>query len=97
MSDIRSMSRESKKRQLRRQIVPSSPGPAGPGGRRDEEDSHEVVQKAHRKVVQRRLKILLVFLIMAAIGTAVVYQFSQYHQYEGYQVSWEKQKALLLS
>ena len=49
-----------------------------------------MVQKAHRKVVQRRLKILLVFLIMAAIGTAVVYQFSQYHQYEGYQVSWEK-------
>ena len=90
MSNISSMSRESKKRQLRRQIVPSSPGPAGPGGRRDEEDSHEVVQKAHRKVVQRRLKILLVFLIMAAIGTAVVYQFSQYHQYEGYQVSWEK-------
>ena len=91
MSNISSMSRESKKRQLRRQIVPSSPGPAGPGAGRDEEDSHEVVQRAHRKVIRRRLKILLIFLVIAAVCMAVVYQFSQYHQYEGYQVSWEKE------
>lgn len=90
MSNIDSMSRESKKRQLRKQIVPSRPGPSGPGRGRDEEDSREVVQRAHRKVMRRRLRTVLILLILAAVAAGVVYQFSQFHQYEDYQVSWEK-------
>ena len=83
------MSRESKKRQLRRQIVPSGPRPGGPAAG-EEEDSREVVQKAHRRAVRRRLRTAIILLILAALGAVLIYQFSQYHQYEDFQVVWEK-------
>ena len=89
MSNMSSMSRESKKRQLRRQIVPSGPGPGGPAAG-EEEDSREVVQKAHRRAVRRRLRTAIILLILAALGAVLIYQFSQYHQYEDFQVVWEK-------
>lgn len=89
MSNMSSMSRESKKRQLRRQIVPSGSRLTGPPAG-EEEDSREVVQKAHRRAVRRRLRVVLILLILAIIGGGLVYQFSQYHQYESYQVSWER-------
>ena len=52
MSDLDSMNREIKKRQLRRQIVPS-PAP-------QEEDSEEIVRKARKRVKLKRLRIFLI-------------------------------------
>ena len=47
MGSTNSMSRENKKKQLKRQIVPSgSPF-------QEEEDSREIVHKAHRRVVRK--------------------------------------------
>ena len=73
MSDLDSMNREIKKRQLRRQIVPS-PAP-------QEEDSEEIVRKARKRVKLKRLRIFLiigVILIAAGIG---LFQYFRYYQY----------------
>ena len=53
MDSVSSMSRENKKRQLKRQIVP--PRPPKP-----EEDGQEAVRRAHRRTVRKRLLIFLV-------------------------------------
>ena len=63
MSDLDSMNREIKKRQLRRQIVPS-PAP-------QEEDSEEIVRKARKRVKLKRLRIFLIIgVILIAAGIA---------------------------
>ena len=83
MSDLDSMNREIKKRQLRRQIVPS-PAP-------QEEDSEEIVRKARKRVKLKRLRIFLiigVILIAAGIG---LFQYFRYYQYTSYDVVWEKE------
>ena len=62
MGSTNSMSRENKKKQLKRQIVPSgSPF-------QEEEDSREIVHKAHQRVVRKRLIILAVLVGLAAIA-----------------------------
>lgn len=92
MNNTSSMSRENKKQQLRRQIVPSNSGSKGQGGKKgqEDEDSQEVVRRAHKKAAARRRRLVLIFLLAAAAAGFVIYQFSLYHQYGGYQVVWEK-------
>lgn len=85
MSDLNSMNREIKKRQLRQQIVPSPPPPP------PEEDSEEIVRKARKRVRRKRLKIFLiiaVILIGAGIG---LFQYFRNYQYTDYEVVWEKE------
>lgn len=94
MNNNSSTSREIKKKQLRRQIVPSDPDSFGRGGYEDEEDSREVVYNAHRRVIRKRIRIALVLLAMAAIAALCIYQYSMYHEYMDYQVLWEKDFAV---
>lgn len=85
MSDLNSMNREIKKRQLRQQIVPSPPPPP------PEEDSEEIVRKARKRVRRKRLKIFLIIsvvLIGAGIG---LFQYFRNYQYTDYEVVWEKE------
>ena len=82
MDSVSSMSREKKKNQLKRQIVP-------PRAPEPEEDGQEVVRKAHRRVVRKRLIILLVLLLMAGGAGLIFWQYDRYHQFSSYQVSWE--------
>lgn len=94
MNNTSSMSRENKKQQLRRQIVPSNSAPRQGGPKKQEdEDSQEAVRRAHKRVVGRRLRLLAILLLAAAAAGFVIYQFSLYHQYGGYQVMWEKNLA----
>ena len=62
MGSNRSMSRENKKKQLRSQMV--SPSVSSP----EDEDSEELIKKAHQKSVKRRVRIGAVIgvLILAA-------------------------------
>ncbi len=86
MDNISSMSREKKKSQLKRQIVPNRvPDP--------EEDGQEVVRRAHRKVVRRRLIIFLVLLLLAGAAGLIFWQYDRYHSFSSYQVSWERSLA----
>ena len=84
MGSISSMSRENKKKQLKRQIVPEHRPP------QEEEDSREVVYRAHRRVVRRRLTIFLVLVILAAAAVLVLLRYDRYHSFADYQTIWEK-------
>ncbi len=69
MGSNRSMSRENKKKQLKRQIVPSgSPF-------QEEEDSREIVaQGAPEKRIRKRLIILAVLAGLAAMAAVVLFR-----------------------
>lgn len=86
MSDLNSMNRENKKRQLRQRVIttPMSSRPA-------EEDSEEIVKNAHKKRVRRRLRIALVVLAVLLAAGFGVYQYYRNYQYTDYEVSWEKE------
>lgn len=69
----------------------TNPEPFGRGGYdEDDEDSREVVYNAHRKVIRRRIRIVLILLALAAIAGLCIYRYSIYHEYTDYQVVWEK-------
>ena len=145
MSDMSNMSRESKKRQLRRQVVPTGAGatqtPAGrpetpgqpnrpgtpgqpnrpgmpgqpncpgmpgqsnrpgmpgqsnrPGAPGQpnrpgmQEDSEEVVRRAHRRVSRRRMTILLALLLLAGVGAGGWHYYQQQYRYSTYETAWQ--------
>ena len=69
MGSNRSMSRENKKKQLRSQMV--SPSVSSP----EDEDSEELIKKAHQKSVKRRVRIgaVIGILILATVGGFIYY------------------------
>ncbi|MCD7995197.1 MAG: DUF5711 family protein [Clostridia bacterium] len=84
MGSTNSMSRENKKKQLKRQIVPSG------NPFQEEEDSQEIVHKAHRRVVRKRLIILAVIVVLAATAALVLFRYERYHTFTDYQTVWER-------
>lgn len=87
MGNITSMNRESKKRQLKQQVVPN------PGPKRNinqEENSEEVVKKARRRVRKKRLILLTILLLLIAGAVFGYVQFKKYYQFTEYSVGWEK-------
>ena len=81
MSDFSSMSRESKKDKLRRQIV----SPQQPAWNADpQEDSEAVVRKAHNRVLRRRWGLVLLLVLLAAW---IFYQRN--YRYSGYETAWQ--------
>ena len=79
----RSMSRENKKKQLRSQMV--SPSVSSP----EDEDSEELIKKAHQKSVKRRVRIgaVIGILILAAVGGFIYYD--RYMSFADYELVWE--------
>ncbi|MDD3253669.1 MAG: DUF5711 family protein [Lachnospiraceae bacterium] len=80
MSDLSSMNREIKKRQLRRQIISSNTR---------EEDSEEVVRNAHNRVRRRRMIIFLVLLILAGAGAGGFFYYMRNYQYTSFETAWQ--------
>lgn len=89
MSNTGQTNRENKKKQLKRQFLPSGSQPPR-GGEYEEEDSREAVYNAHRKVVRRRIRLVLILLIMIAAAIFFFYRYTRYHEFTDYQVLWEK-------
>ena len=92
MNDMSSMSRESKKNQLRSRVI--TPGTSAGPQRRvpvPEEDSEAVVKRAHRKVQKRRLIIFILILILMAAIAGGIYWYNRYYQYENASIGWERQ------
>lgn len=89
MSDMRSMDRESKKRQLRSNIV-QLPNQNQPVSYEEEEDSEEVIRQYQSG---KRKKQLIIFLFIALFLTAAIFCFYRYqkeYEYTEYEVTWEK-------
>ena len=104
MNDMDSMSRESKKDQLRKRVISGENGRntrnagnirnAGNAGFSSvwtpEEDSEEIVRKAHKKVKRRHLVLLILLLILIGGAAGGVYWYNRYFQFENQTVGWER-------
>lgn len=85
MNDMSSMSRESKKKQLRSRIItPNSPPPA-------QEDSEEIVKTAERRTRRRHLLIFLILLSIIAVAAILYYWYQRSYQYKDTAAGWERQ------
>ena len=86
MSDFGSMSRESKKDKLRRQIV----SPQQPAWNAEpEEDSEAVVRRAHNRVLRHRWILVLLVLLLIAAGAAAWFFYQRNYRYSGYETAWQ--------
>ena len=86
MSDFGSMSRESKKDKLRRQIV----RPQQPAWNADpEEDSGAVVRKAHNRVLRHRWALVILVLLLRGGGVAAWIFYQRNYRYSGYDTAWQ--------
>lgn len=79
MGNNRSINRENKKRQLRSQMV-SLP---------EQEDSEEILKKAHQRTIKRRMRIGIVIGILIAAAAAGFIYYDRYMSFADYQVVWE--------
>lgn len=89
MSDMRSMDRESKKRQLRSNIV-QLPNQNRPVSYEEEEDSEEVIRQYQSG---KRKKRLMIFAFVTLFVTVTVFCFCRYqkeYEYTEYEVTWEQ-------
>ena len=80
MGNNHSMSRENKKNQLRKQVVPAAA--AYP----KDEDSEEILRKAHQRTIKRRLRIAMIIGILAALAAAGLFYYDRYQSFADYQV-----------
>ena len=86
MSDFGSMSRESKKDKLRRQIV----RPQQPAWNADpEEDSEAVVRKSHNRVLRHRWALVILVLLLIGGGVAAWIFYQRNYRYSGYDTVWQ--------
>lgn len=90
MSDMSSMNRETKKKQLKKRVITNPAFHQGKPEQEQEPDSREIIRKAQKKVWKKRLTIIaLLFLLIAACAVGY-YVYLRNYQYTGYDVSWEK-------
>lgn len=91
MSNMNSMEREQKKRQLKRRIVEPGSAPGGRPGKHQEDNEEEIVRKAERKTRLKRLRLILILIMLAAILVFLAVRYVRGHQYMEYTVAWEKE------
>ena len=88
---MNSMEREQKKRQLKRRIVEPGSAPGGRPGKHQEDNEEEIVRKAERKTRLKRLRLILILIMLAAILVFLAVRYVRGHQYMEYTVAWEKE------
>lgn len=89
MSDIRSMDRERKKRQLRSNIV-QIPNQSGPVSYEEEEDSEEVIRQYQSGKRKKQLLIFLFAVMFVAMAVFCFYRYQKEYEYTEYEVNWEQ-------
>lgn len=87
MSDMSSMSRENKKKQLRRQMISSDGSGIYPEDQQD--SSEELVYRAQKKVFRKRLLQILILLLLIGAGVAGWFYHQKNYQYTTYETSWQ--------
>ena len=83
MTDMSSMSRESRKNQLRSRIITGATPP-------QEEDSEQIIKKAETRTRRRHLIIFLTILTMITTATIANYWYNRSYQYKEADIVWER-------
>ena len=89
MSDMRSMDRESKKRQLRSNIV-QLPNQNRPVSYEEEEDSEEVIRQYQSDKRKKRLMIFAFVTLFVAVTVFCFCRYQKEYEYTEYEVTWEQ-------
>lgn len=89
MSDMRTMDRENKKRQLRSNIV-QLPNQNDPAYYEEEEDSEEVIRQYQSGKRKKNLLIFLVVTIFLGVTIFCFYQYQKEYEYKEYEITWQK-------
>ncbi len=89
MSDMSSMSRENKKRQLRSRVISSEQDVSRMPFAQAEEDSEDIVRRAQRKVSRRRLVIAGIVLLVILAAVMAWRYYRKNYRYSSYETSWE--------
>ena len=103
MNEFGSMSREDKKRQLRRQVVtPGQPVPSGSGpgpgrnpsvrphpAREEAADREESARQAYRRARRRRLFVVLLIAALIAGAAGYWFYYQRNYQYKSYETAWQ--------
>jgi hypothetical protein len=89
MSDMNSMSRENRKRQLRRRVISSDTTYNAASAWKREEDSEDVVRRAQKKVRRRHLVILAAVAVIGLAVFAGVRYYRMNYSYTSFETSWE--------
>lgn len=87
MSDMSSMSRENKKRQLRQQMISSDRSGSIAGMR--QENSEEVVRRARKKVRKKRLLQFAILVLLTGAGISGWIYHQKNYQYITYETAWQ--------
>lgn len=95
MSDMSSMSRESKKQQLKQRVIRSSdinqsPRPVRGPSLEPEESEEALQEKLNQRRKKKRILLLVGILILAILGFAGYVYLDQY-EFTEYKVSWEQE------
>ncbi|MDO4267711.1 MAG: DUF5711 family protein [Eubacteriales bacterium] len=88
MSGTGPTNRESKKQQLRRQIVSSPSQPVRPG-RQPEVDGEEAARREFRKAKRRRMTILAVVLLLIGGCGGYWFYYQRNYRYTSYETAWQ--------
>lgn len=89
MSNMDSMDREQKKRQLRQRMI-SSPGGQSQGGGHGL-DEEEIVRNAEARTRKKRIRMFIILAALILAAFAAAYYSLYVRRYESYRVVWEKQ------
>lgn len=89
MTDMSSMSRESRKNQLRSRIVTGALHSRS--FREDDDDSEQIIKKAENRTRRRHLVIFLAMATLIAAAVAALYWYNRSYQYRESAVVWERQ------
>ncbi len=89
MSDMRSMDRENKKRQLRSNIV-QLPKQDPPVSYEEEEDSEEVIRQYQRGRRRKRILITTLIVLVLAVAGYCFYRYQNEYEYTEYDIAWEQ-------
>lgn len=95
MSDMSSMNRENKKKQLRKRLITTQTSDRQNGREqeiydKEEGSSQDIVRKAHRRTIKRRLILFLILAFCLAAGAFAGIRYMKFHSYVQYQIAWEK-------
>lgn len=88
MSDMHLLNRETKKKQLRSNIV-QMPPKDGPDFFDDTEDSEAVIKKYQNKRLKKRILIAVILLIVLVILSFCWKRYQMEYEYVDYDVAWE--------
>ena len=92
MSNMDSMERERKKRQLRERMISSSGAPDSSGRRGGQNLSEEeIVRNAERHTRRKRIRLLAAAAVLVIAAAGIFYYYFYVRRYETYRVAWERQ------